>query len=67
MNNMFCFQCEQTAKGSGCTQVGVCGKSADVANLQDELTSLLIKLTHICDRTDDNTKLLMVCLRQLRM
>ena len=58
MNNMFCFQCEQTAKGSGCTQVGVCGKSADVANLQDELTSLLIKLAHICDRTDDNTKLL---------
>ena len=58
MNKMFCFQCEQTAKGSGCTQVGVCGKSADVANLQDELTSLLIKLAHICDRTDDNTKLL---------
>lgn len=58
MNKMFCFQCEQTAKCSGCTQVGVCGKSADVANLQDELTSLLIKLANVCDRTDDNTQLL---------
>lgn len=58
MNKMFCFQCEQTAKCSGCTQAGVCGKSADVANLQDELTSLLIKLANVCDRTDDNTQLL---------
>ena len=58
MNKMFCFQCEQTAKGSGCTQVGVCGKSADVSNLQDELTSLLIKLAHVCDKTDENTRLL---------
>ena len=34
---MFCFQCEQTAKGTGCTIQGVCGKSAEVANLQDLL------------------------------
>ena len=36
---MFCFQCEQTAGCSGCTgKVGVCGKNADVAALQDKLT-----------------------------
>ncbi|KAI8475555.1 MAG: hybrid-cluster protein [Monoraphidium minutum] len=37
---MFCFQCEQTLHGTGCTEVpaGVCGKTADVANLQDLLT-----------------------------
>jgi hydroxylamine reductase len=34
---MFCYQCEQTAKGEGCTKVGVCGKESDVANLQDLL------------------------------
>jgi len=32
---MFCFQCEQTAKGEGCTKIGVCGKQPDVAALQD--------------------------------
>jgi hydroxylamine reductase len=34
---MFCFQCEQTAKGEGCTKIGVCGKQPDVAVLQDLL------------------------------
>ncbi len=34
---MFCYQCEQTAKGTGCTTVGVCGKDRDVAALQDLL------------------------------
>ena len=34
---MFCFQCEQTAKGEGCTKIGVCGKKPDVAALQDVL------------------------------
>ena len=34
---MFCYQCEQTAKGSGCTVNGVCGKGEDVAALQDLL------------------------------
>ena len=43
--NMFCFQCEQTAGCSGCTgKAGVCGKTADVAGLQDELTGALIGL-----------------------
>ena len=44
-HNMFCFQCEQTAGCSGCTgKAGVCGKTADVAKLQDELTGALIGL-----------------------
>lgn len=44
-NKMFCFQCEQTAGCSGCTgKAGVCGKTADVAKLQDELTGALIGL-----------------------
>ncbi len=34
---MFCNQCEQTAKGTGCTAIGVCGKNEDVAALQDLL------------------------------
>jgi hydroxylamine reductase len=34
---MFCYQCEQTSKGEGCTVAGVCGKSADTAALQDLL------------------------------
>ncbi len=38
---MFCYQCEQTAKGEGCTKVGVCGKESDVANLQDLLIYVL--------------------------
>ncbi|MGD0092439.1 MAG: hydroxylamine reductase [Planctomycetota bacterium] len=34
---MFCFQCEQTAKGAGCTRMGVCGKNPTTADLQDLL------------------------------
>ncbi len=34
---MFCYQCEQTANGKGCTRQGVCGKTPEVANLQDLL------------------------------
>lgn len=36
-NLMFCYQCEQTAGGKGCTKRGVCGKSPEVANMQDLL------------------------------
>ncbi|GMA98099.1 hydroxylamine reductase [Pelosinus sp. IPA-1] len=35
--SMFCYQCQETAKGTGCTMRGVCGKTADVSNLQDLL------------------------------
>ncbi|HWR40602.1 MAG TPA: hydroxylamine reductase [Patescibacteria group bacterium] len=34
---MFCYQCEQTAGGTGCTKIGVCGKNEDIASLQDTL------------------------------
>src|SRR5574344_2148703 len=58
MNKMFCFQCEQTAKCQGCTFGGVCGKTADIANLQDKLTSSLIKLANVAPVNDKNTKIL---------
>ena len=41
---MFCFQCEQTVGGKGCTKAGACGKSPEVAAAQDELTARLIDL-----------------------
>ncbi len=34
---MFCYQCEQTAGGTGCTKLGVCGKNEDIQSLQDML------------------------------
>jgi hydroxylamine reductase len=43
---MFCYQCEQTAKGEGCTKVGVCGKQPDVAALQDLLIHFLSELSY---------------------
>jgi hydroxylamine reductase len=42
---MFCYQCEQTAKGEACTKAGVCGKQPDVAALQDLLTYALTGLS----------------------
>jgi hydroxylamine reductase len=36
-NAMFCYQCEQTMGGKGCTKSGVCGKTPEIANLQDLL------------------------------
>lgn len=49
-NKMFCFQCEQTAGCSGCMgNAGVCGKSAETAALQDELTGTLIGLARACE------------------
>lgn len=38
---MFCYQCEETATGSGCTKAGVCGKNARTADMQDKLIYLL--------------------------
>ena len=46
---MFCFQCEQTAAGKGCTgAAGVCGKKADTADFQDKLTNALVQLAESC-------------------
>ncbi|MGD8304087.1 MAG: hydroxylamine reductase [Desulfobacterales bacterium] len=44
---MFCYQCEQTAKGEGCTKIGVCGKQPDVAALQDLLTYVVKGLSQV--------------------
>ena len=49
-NKMFCYQCEQTAGCTGCTgNTGVCGKSANTARLQDELTGALIGLARAAE------------------
>lgn len=40
-NRMFCYQCEQTMGGKGCTRIGVCGKTPDIAALQDFLIHTL--------------------------
>ncbi len=45
---MFCYQCEETNKGEGCTIQGVCGKKGDVAILQDLLIYVL-KGISICN------------------
>lgn len=51
---MFCFQCEQTAGCTGCTgNAGVCGKTAHVAQLQDELTGALVGLARAADNAPD--------------
>jgi len=44
---MFCYQCEQTAKGTGCTVQGVCGKKPEVAALQDLLLYTLMGLSQV--------------------
>ena len=44
---MFCYQCEQTAKGTGCTVLGVCGKQPEVAVLQDLLLYTLMGLSQV--------------------
>lgn len=46
MEKMFCYQCQETAKGTGCTVRGVCGKTPDVANLQDLLLFILKGIAH---------------------
>ena len=46
MEKIFCYQCQETAKGTGCTVRGVCGKTSDVANLQDLLLFVLKGIAH---------------------
>lgn len=45
--SMFCFQCQEASKGTGCTLIGVCGKPHDVANLQDLLIYLLKGISYL--------------------
>ena len=62
--SMFCYQCEQTAKGTGCTIHGVCGKSPQVAALQDLLIHCVKGISMYAHRarqlgaTDDEVNLL---------
>ena len=51
---MFCYQCEQTAKGEGCTKIGVCGKQPDVAALQDLLLYAVKGLAVVAKAGRDN-------------
>ncbi len=59
MSTMFCFQCQQTARNLACNgKGGVCGKSSDVANMQDTLTGALIGLARAinhCAKPSTNT------------
>ena len=55
---MFCYQCEQTANSKGCTVTGVCGKSAETANLQDELTSKIIEFANCVEYSEANISLI---------
>ena len=48
--NMFCYQCQETAGGSGCTRVGVCGKRPSVSNLQDLLVYVTKGLSAVTTR-----------------
>ena len=50
MAEMFCFQCQQTAGGSGCVRTGVCGKQPETAQLQDALLDKLVRLAQACER-----------------
>lgn len=62
-NKMFCYQCEQTEGCTGCTgNTGVCGKSANTARLQDELTGALIGLARA---TEGNEQLVTEEMNQL--
>ena len=56
MSDMFCFQCQQTAGGSGCVRTGVCGKQPDTANLQDALLHELIRLAEAAERRGQHSR-----------
>ncbi len=49
-NKMFCYQCQETAGCSGCTQAGVCGKTPETANLQDLLIYVTKGLSEVTTR-----------------
>ncbi|MBD1399664.1 hydroxylamine reductase [Pelobacter sp. M08fum] len=54
---MFCYQCQETAKGSGCTIAGVCGKKEDTAGLQDLLVFTLKGLAVVAEEAKKQNKL----------
>ena len=50
---MFCYQCEQTAGGKGCTKIGVCGKTPEIAGMQDLLIYQLKGISCYCTKLLD--------------
>ena len=67
---MFCYQCQETAKNIACTKRGVCGKTSDVANIEDLLVWVTKGLGEILTKTKiSKTYILMstiICLLQLQ-
>jgi len=55
-NQMFCFQCQETAGCSGCTKFGVCGKSPDLARMQDLLIYTTKGLSEVTTRLREEGK-----------
>ncbi len=51
--SMFCYQCQEASKGVGCTSRGVCGKTSDVANLQDLLIYVLKGISHYGTKAEE--------------
>jgi len=51
--SMFCYQCEQVAGRKACTRIGVCGKTPEVSNQQDELTGALVGLARAAEHAKD--------------
>ena len=59
---MFCYQCEQTVGGKGCTRVGVCGKVPEIANMQDLLIYQLKGIACYAKNMLDNGKEVSECI-----
>ncbi len=53
---MFCYQCQEAAKGTGCTVKGICGKTEEVAKLQDVLLFVTKGLAHVNNFVKENNK-----------
>ena len=56
--DMFCYQCEQTAGGKGCTKVGVCGKTPEIAGLQDLIIYQLKGISFYGKKIIDNGRVI---------
>ena len=52
-NKMFCYQCQEAAGNIGCTKVGMCGKTSDVANLQDLMIYALKGISELGVKADE--------------
>ena len=55
-NKMFCFQCQETAGCTGCTKFGVCGKSPDLARMQDLLVYVTKGISEVTTRLREEGK-----------